>query len=315
MILIKALAVVVGLYAVYAYLLRFDCRILERLSLRGDGSWGVLWPLVSVARALLKPSLSPPGAWQPAYIAAPLCVLSAALLSLMLVPGGLATVVAGSDLLVHFKGLDIGLPIVLGIGWLGLLGTLLGAWSFRLAAIWERGRRLFGLDLGYSLAAAFSLLTVAFLLRSPGLVAIVHVQSQLPLVLYQPLGFAICALALVAGSPRLPYALPDEVDTPLAHWQLGHAGSAFALYQMAEYVQILFSGALLTTVYLAGGAGPWSSGPHWLLLKTLLLSAVLLWLRARWLAGRRRQLQHRGWLMLCALAVFNGLLTALSAGL
>ena len=314
-IAIKAAVVIAGLYITYAYLMRFECQVLGRLSLRGEASWGILWPLVSAARAMRKPNRRVPGAWHYLYVAAPWCALCTALFSLALIPDGLAFAVAGHELTFRFRDLDIGLALVVAAWWLGLLGALLGAWSSRSAYLWVEGQRVFSLGMGYSLAAMLALAGVVLLSRSLSLVAPIHARAgALPLALYQPLGFVVCALALVAGGRRLPYSLPGEGATPLGDWHVQHAGSVPALYHLAEYLQILFSSALLATIYLGSGSGPWSSGPHWLLLKTLLASVVLLWLRAGWLARRRPHLGHRGWLILCALAALNLLLTGLIVG-
>jgi len=308
---LRVLAAIVALYILYAYLSRFERRIIGRLALRGGPKWGLLWPLADVARALLKRTILPPEAWRPLYYAAPLLTLGATLEALAVVPAGPTITVLGGRLASDPAALDLTLLLIVALNWLALLSLLLGAWSARVDYLWEESCRVARAGLGYSLPALLALGGVVMLAGSLGLGEIVRAQcAALPYVVYQPLGLLSFALSALLGSRRLPLRLPGGKDPLLSDFHLQHAGGVLALYHLAEYLHLLLVGALIATVYLAGWCGPWRAGPHWLLLKALAVTVILLWLRNGWLARRAEQLGRRAWRVLMLLAILNTLLTA-----
>jgi NADH-quinone oxidoreductase subunit H len=310
LIILRVLAALVALYVVYAYLLRLERLLIQRLPLHGNPKWGLLWPLVDVARALARRNLFPSGAWRPLYLAAPFLALGATLEALAVVPAGPTITVLGGRLARDPAVLDLFLLMILVLDWLSLLCLLLGAWSARLDYLWEEGCRVARAGLGYSLPALLALGGAVMLSGSPGLAEMVHAQcATLPYVCYQPLGLLTFALSALLGSRRLPLRLPGGENALLGDFHLQHAGSVPAIYHLTEYLHLLLVGTLIATVYLAGWCGPWRDGPHWLVLKALAVTVILLWLRDGWLARRVQQLGERTWRILMSLAVLNLLLT------
>lgn len=308
---LKILTAIAALYVLYAYLLRFERRIIGRLDLRGDPRWGLLWPLVDAARALWKRSILPAEAWRPLYYAAPLLTLGAVLEALAVVPAGPTLTVLGGRLTDGRAVPDITLLFVAALSWVTLLTVLLGAWSACSDYLWEEGCRVARAGLAYSLPALLSLGGVVMLTGSLGLVEIVRAQqgAATPYAFYQPLGLLTFTLSALLGSRRLPLRLPGK-NSLLSDFHLQHAGTVLALYHLAEYLHLFLIATLIAAIYLAGWWGPWRAGPHWLLFKALAVTIALLWLRNGWLARRADQLGHRAWLILMALALLNTLLTA-----
>jgi len=307
---LRVLAVVIIAYVLYAYLLRLERRVVGRMRLRGEAKWGPLWPLVDVARALVKSTAPPPDAWRPLYYAAPLLTLGATLEALAVIPAGPGITTLGGGAVGNTAALDPALLIIVALDWLSLVGPLLSAWSARLDYLREESRRVARIGLGYSLPALVSLGGVVLLAGSLGLREIGRAQcAGLPYVVYQPLGLLTFALSSLLASRRLPLRLPGTKDSLLGDFHLQHAGTVWALYHLAEYLHLFLLGALIATVYLAGWCGPWRAGWHWLVLKALAVTIVLLWLRHGWLARRAQELGRRAWRILMLLAISNALLT------
>jgi NADH-quinone oxidoreductase subunit H len=310
--LLKVLGAIVALWVLYAYLLRFERRVIGRLALRGDPRWGLLWPLADAARALLKRSIPPKEAYRPLYYAAPLLTLGAILEALAVVPAGPTITLLGGRLTDGPMSLDITLLLVVALSWVTLLTVLLGAWSARSDYLWEEGCRVARAGLGYSLPALLALGGAIMLTGSLDLRAIVRAQGvAFPYLLYQPLGLLTFTLSALLGSRRLPLRLPGGGNPLLGDFHLQHAGGVLALYHLVEHLHLLLIATLVATIYLAGWWGPWRAGPHWLLLKVLAVTVALLWLRDGWLARRAEQLGRRAWRILMLLAILNTLLTAI----
>ncbi len=186
--LLQFFAAVVVLYIIYAYLLRFERQVIADLGLRGSEDWGILWPLVDVARALSKgegmltafPSLL--------CLGGPLLTLGASLAALTTVPLG-SLVIGGREVVLGVGDLPLSLCLPFVLGWIALLGSL---WSARCSP-WPYLRReseeMISRALLYSVPSLLSLGGVVVIAGSLSLQEIVVFQGQgLPCVLYQPWG-------------------------------------------------------------------------------------------------------------------------------
>ena len=324
----RLLGLITVLYVGYAYLVRFERRVIGRLSLGGDHRWGPLWPLVDVTRALFKPNIVSDRAHRILYLASPMLTLSATVMAFALVPLGPSGSSHGGELSFGITDLDGSLLIALCLGWFALLGILLAGWASGRAYLWREGCRAVSLAWVYSLPALFALGGAIMLSGSLSLERIAQAQAShsgaqashsgaqgLPYIVYQPLGLLVFALSLLAGGRRLPYRPPDGAGARhaapllLSDFHLQHAGGVLALYHFAEYLHLFLISALTSTVYLAGWRGPWLDGPHWLAVKTLVVAGLLLWVRDSWLARQRQRLGNRLWGILMCLATLNTLLT------
>jgi NADH-quinone oxidoreductase subunit H len=309
--LLQFLVGVVGLYVTYAYLLHFERQIIARLGLHGDERWGILWPLVDVARALTKEGATLGVVPSFLCLGAPLLTLGASMAAMATIPLG-SLVIRGEEIVLGVGDLPLGpwLPFVMD--WIALLGPL---WSARCCP-WPYLRReteeMVSQALLYSVPTLLSLGGVIALSGSFSLQQIVFSQRHsLPYVVYQPLGLCVFALSALLGGRRLPYRLPRGRKPALDDFHIQHAGSVEAIYHLAQYLHLLLVGALISTLYLAGWWAPWGAGPHALVAKTILVTLGLLWLRNRLLPPLCKRWGGGMWRLCTLLALFNTLLTVL----
>ncbi len=307
-LLLQLLGMCAGLLLAYAYLLRFERRTLARLDLRGDPRWGPLWPLADALRALGKRATGALRGWA---LAGPLAGLALALGALALLPSGPDIRVAGFRLWASFTAYDPDLLTVTLLGLAPALGTWLAGALSAQEGLREGATEVAGRALAYAAAGLLTLAGAALVTGAHTLGGIVRWQSDaLPLLVYQPLGLALYALAAALGSRRLP-ATDDAPQPALLDYHLQHAGAGWALLHLVEYLGLLYSSAVIALVYLGGWDG---AGAHLglRLIGVLAVLVALLWLRHTWYRVWRSRFGTRAWVLLLALAAANLLVTALA---
>jgi len=142
---------------------------------------------------------------------------------------------------------------------------------------------------------------------------IVDEQSHFgPLVILQPLGFLLYFIAAIAETNRAPFDLPEAEQELVAGYHTEYSGFRFALYYIAEYVNVLTVSAIAATLFFGGWLAPFGllNGPWWLLIKMAFFAFVFVWLRATLPRLRYDQLMRLGWGLLLPLALLNVLVTA-----
>ena len=132
-------------------------------------------------------------------------------------------------------------------------------------------------------------------------------------ILVQPIGFAIFLTAGIAETNRAPFDFPEAEQELVAGYHTEYSSMSFAMFFLAEYVNMVTVSAVTTDLYLGGWHGPLlpaSLGWIWFLVKVSALLFFYVWIR--WTLPRFRydQLMAFGWKVLLPLAVVNLILTA-----
>src|SRR5438067_1764536 len=88
--------------------------------------------------------------------------------------------------------------------------------------------------------------------------------------------------AAIAETNRAPFDLPEAEQELVAGYHTEYSGFRFALYYIAEYVNVLTVSAIAATLFFGGWLGPFNlvNGPSWLLLKMTVFAFLFVWLRA-----------------------------------
>src|SRR5207253_3569076 len=116
---------------------------------------------------------------------------------------------------------------------------------------------------------------------SIGQIVLAQAQS-VPFVILQPLGFLLYFTAAIAETNRAPFDLPEAEQELVAGYHTEYSGFRFALYSIAEYVNVLTVSAIAATLFFGGYLGPFNlvNGPWWLLLKMTVFAFLFVWIRA-----------------------------------
>jgi NADH-quinone oxidoreductase subunit H len=223
--------------------------------------------------------------------------------------------------------LDIGLLYVLGITSIGVYGIMLAGWSSNNKYSLMGGLRSSAQMISYELALGLSLIGVIMLAGTLDIARIVELQSGWHgtrwLILFQPLGFVIYLIAAIAETNRVPFDLPEAETELVAGFHTEYSAMKFALFFLAEYINMFTVSMLATTLFLGGWNVPFAedifgSGTLMFglvsalgfLAKVIFFLFIYIWLRGTLPRFRFDQLMNFGWRVLLPLALLNIFITA-----
>ncbi len=316
---VKALIILVGLLTGFAYMTYIERRVIARMQNRigpnRAGPFGLLQPLADGLKLLFKEEIIPAQVDRLLYNLAPAISVIVALLAFAVIPVGDKVHLFGRTIPLYLANVNIGILYVLAISSLGVYGIVLGGWASNSKYSLLGGLRSSAQMISYELALGISLIGVLMLAGSLSLVDIVNAQKSVWFIVLQPLGFLIYAIAAVAETNRAPFDLPEAEQELTAGYHTEYSGLRFAMFYMAEYINMITVSAIATTMFLGGWRGPFLSetlGPLWFSLKVLILLVIFVWIRATFPRLRYDRLMRFGWKVLLPLSLANVMITAIA---
>ncbi len=287
------------------------------------GPKGLLQPLADIVKLMFKEELRPKAADSLLFYAAPILSAAAAFAAFSVVPFGADTTLFGLlDRPIHLAAADVnvGLLVIFAITSMGVYGIVLAGWSSNSKYSLLGGLRSSAQMISYELSYGLSFAAVIMLAGSLSLHTIVDAQQGYWLgfipkwfLFVQPIGFFIYLTAGVAETNRAPFDFPEAEQELVAGYHTEYSSMSFALFFLAEYVNMVTVSAVATDLFLGGWHGPFLPewlGWVWFLAKVGALLFFYIWMR--WTLPRYRydQLMEFGWKWLLPGAVLNLLVTA-----
>jgi NADH-quinone oxidoreductase subunit H len=314
-ILIKAMVVVFVLITAFAYVLLWERKLIGRFQARygpnRTGPVGYLQPLADVVKLVFKEDFVPRGANRFLFQIAPMISVFAAVAAVAVIPFGESIEVFGHNVNLFGADLNIGVLYLFALSGLGFYGLILGGWASGNKYSLMGAARTAAQLVSYEVAMGLSVIGVVMTAQSLSLVDIVRAQEDTVwYVLFQPVGFLIFVVAAVAETNRAPFDLPEAESELVAGYHTEYGGLKFAMFFLAEYINMIIISALGATLFLGGYAGPLLPGWLWLAIKVLALLFVFIWLRATLPRLRYDRLMKLGWKVLLPLATLNLVVTA-----
>jgi NADH-quinone oxidoreductase subunit H len=214
---------------------------------------------------------------------------------------------------------DVGLLYVLAITSVGVYGIALAGWSSNNKYSLMGGLRASAQLISYELSLGLALVGVVLLSGTLDLYSIAEQQSgwfgMHWNIIYQPLGFIIYLISAIAETNRIPFDLPEAETELVAGFHTEYSALKFALFFMAEYVNMFTVSMLAATLFLGGWNGPGVAqfpilGVFYFLAKVLFFLFLYIWLRGTLPRFRFDQLMNFGWKFLLPAAILNVVLTA-----
>ena len=318
---------------VVAYTVLAERRILGfiqgRLGPNRVGYGGLLQPFADLLKFILKEDIVPDKSTRFVYFLAPVIATMAALMTMIVYPFGPDTRIPFTSITIPLvvAQFDVGLLYVLGITSIGVYGIMLAGWSSNNKYSLMGGLRSSAQMISYELALGLSLIGVILLAGSLDLAQIVERQSgwygMRALIFFQPLGFIIYMIAAIAETNRVPFDLPEAETELVAGFHTEYSAMKFALFFLAEYINMFTVAMLATTLFLGGwnvpfaerllGSGTFLFGlvsAIGFLLKVITILFLYIWLRGTLPRFRFDQLMNFGWKVLLPLALLNIFITA-----
>jgi NADH-quinone oxidoreductase subunit H len=287
------------------------------------GPRGLLQPLADILKLIMKEELRPKSADTLLFYAAPVLSATAAFAAFAVVPFGADTTFFGlldRPVSLAVADVNVGLLVIFAITSMGVYGIVLAGWASNSKYALLGGLRSSAQMISYELAYGLSFAAVIMLAGSLSLRGIVDQQAGywfgfIPkwYIFIQPLGFFIFLVAGVAETNRAPFDFPEAEQELVAGYHTEYSSMSFALFFLAEYVNMVTVSAVATDLFLGGWHGPFLPawlGWVWFLVKTFALLFFYIWMR--WTLPRYRydQLMEFGWKWLLPAAVINLLVTA-----
>lgn len=339
---VKILLVVFLLLTGVAYMTWLERKVVGRIQNRWGptrvGPFGLLQPLADGIKFILKEDMIPDSVHKSLYILAPALALTMSLISIAIIPFGETITVAGTTTPLQITGvsgtpitdINIGLLIILGVTSIGVYGVALAGWSSNSKYALLGSLRASAQMISYELALGLSLVGVLMLSGSFSLRHIVDTQSGswfgfIPhwYIFPQFIAFFIYLMAAFAETNRIPFDLPEAETELVAGYHTEYSSMKFAMFFMAEYVNMITVGCLATLLFFGGWHGPVFGPPllqsllpvFWFSAKIFVFMFVYIWIRGTLPRFRYDQLMAFGWKFLLPLAIANIVVTSLIVAL
>lgn len=310
---------------IVAYTVLAERRVLAfiqgRLGPNRVGYGGVLQPFADLIKFIFKEEIVPDKSTKFVYLLAPIIAIVAALMTIVVYPFGPAVRIPGTEVSfpLYITRFDVSLLYVLAVTSIGVYGIALAGWSSNSKYSLMGGLRSSAQMISYELSLGLSLVGVILLSGSLDLVSIVEQQTDWYgmrwNVIFQPIGFLVYLISAIAETNRVPFDLPEAETELVAGFHTEYSALKFALFFMAEYVNMFTVSMLAATLFLGGYSGPFIHqlpflGPFYFLGKVLFFLFLYIWLRGTLPRFRFDQLMSFGWKFLLPLAIINFVVTA-----
>jgi NADH-quinone oxidoreductase subunit H len=303
-ILIDIIMVVLPLFLIVAYTTYSERKIIgfmqSRLGPTRVGPFGILQPIADVIKLLTKEVIIPSNASKGLFLTAPIIMLVPSLLVWSVIPLSEYFVIAN---------INAGLLFILALTSLSVYGVILAGWASNSKYAFLGSMRSAAHIIAYEIAMGFALVGVLMAAGSLNLQEIILSQRGgifnwywLPLF---PL-FIIYLIAGVAETNRAPFDVSEGESEIVAGFHVEYSGVAFAMFFLAEYMNLILISILVSIMFFGGWLSPfegtffesyfqWIPGFVWLYIKTLSFIFIFLWLRATLPRYRYDQIMRLGW--------------------
>jgi NADH-quinone oxidoreductase subunit H len=264
------------------------------------GPFGLLQVVADAIKIIAKEDWIPPFADKAVFVLAPLVIAVTTLLAFAVVP--IAPGIGVVDM-------NIGLLFFLAMSSLAVYSVVLGGWASNNKYALLGSFRAAAQMLSYEVFMGLSLMGVVMLAGSFDLRGIVAAQQNLWFFIPQILGLITFAVAGIAETRRLPFDLPEAETELIAGFHTEYSGMKFGLFFVGEYIGIILISAMIVTLFFGGWLGPLLPPVVWFLLKTAVVIALFILLRASLPRPRYDQLMAYGWKVMLPLTLLNLVIT------
>lgn len=303
---VATLVVIVFASVVVLFLVWWERKVSARIQMRVGpmrvGWHGLLQTIADALKLLQKEDITPAKVDRGIYYWAPVVTFVAALAVYVTIPFGKGLVV--SDL-------NIGILYILSVTTFTVIGLLMAGWSSNNKYSLLGGFRSAAQVVSYEVPMALAILGVILFTQSLSMGDIVSQQSKIYewFVFRQPIGFLIYLVAATAECNRTPFDLPEADSELVAGFVTEYSGMKFAMFFLAEFLNMFSVSAIATTLFFGGWNGPFLPSWMWFMIKSLIGVFVLMWFRWTYPRLRVDQLMGFAWKFLLPLAFLNLLVT------
>jgi NADH-quinone oxidoreductase subunit H len=280
------------------------------------GPFGLLIIVADSVRFLSKELIIPEGIDRPAWDIPPILVPFSAILGFAVIPMGNGIQLADPE---------IGLVFVFAVASLASLGLVMASYASNNKYSLFGALRAVAQNLAYEIPLVITAASVVLFTGSLQMSTIVTMQTE-PLftiagltvpawyAFVNPFAFVLFMVANLAEVGRNPFDIPEAPTEIVAGYMTEYSGVYFVLLYLGEFLHIFLGGAIITTVFLGGPAGPVLPGFVWFMIKIWAVFLFTQWMRVSIPRVRIDQLIEIGWKGMLVLSFANLVLTAVIVG-
>jgi NADH-quinone oxidoreductase subunit H len=292
------------------------------------GPNGILQTLADGMKAFFKESITPDKAQFGVYIAAPIVAMTAALLMFLVIPIGAPVEINGTFYSLQVVDLNVAVLYVLAVSSVAVYAITLAGWSSGSKYPMLGSVRASAQMISYEAAMGLALVPVVMFTGKMSMSGIVEAQQGSVLgflgawnIILIP-SFVVFLISGFAETNRAPFDLVEAEQEIVGGFHTEYSGMRFALFFLAEYINVFTISALTVTLFLGGWGGP-VFGPwilqsilpvFWFLAKTWMLVLFFIWVRASLPRMRYDQLMGFGWKRMIPVSLAWIILVALALG-
>lgn len=320
-VLLKAVLVFVILVLLTLFNIWFERRVVARMQHRiGPNVWGPFGLLQSLAdgvKLAFKEDILVRSADKVVYTLAPIIASIPAFMAWAVIPFGPEVTIPFTDTQTALQLTDMPVAVlyILAVTSIGVYGIVLAGWSSGSTYSLLGGMRSSAQMISYEVAMGLALVSVFMYAGSMSTSEIIAAQESM--WFFVPLfpSFVIYMIAMVGETNRAPFDLPEAEGELVGGFHTEYSSLKFALFFLAEYINMATVSALATTVFLGGWRAPfgiahvWAGANEgywpviWFLGKTLFFIFIFIWLRGTLPRLRYDQFMHFGWKVLIPVAL------------
>lgn len=314
---IKIIIVVFGLILIVAFLVFFERKVIgymhARIGPNRVGPKGWFQAFADVIKLLLKEIIIPTSADRFLFLTAPLLSLIPAMAAWAVIPLNETFIIAD---------IDAGLLYLLALTSFSVYGVILAGWASNSKYAFLGAMRSAAMMVAYEIAMGFALVGVLMAGGSLNLGQIVEAQNGgilnwfwIPLF---PL-FIVYFISGIAETNRHPFDVAEGESEIVAGFNVEYSGSAFAIFFLAEYANMVLISTLTSIMFLGGWESIFAGSSFlngtafevlskpsifWLAVKVSLFLFIFFWLRASFPRYRYDQIMKLGWKVLVPITIF-----------
>jgi NADH-quinone oxidoreductase subunit H len=318
LVIIKAVMIFVLLVLLTLFNIWFERRVVARMQHRPGpnvhGPFGLLQSLADGVKLALKEDIIPKAADKVVYLLAPVIAVIPAFLAFSVIPFGPVVTMFGQETPLQLTDMPVAVLFILAIASIGIYGIVLGGWSSGSTYSLLGGLRSSAQMISYEVAMGLALVAVFLYAGSMSTSQIVEAQSRLWFGIILIPSFVIYMIAMVGETNRAPFDLPEAEGELVGGFHTEYSSLKFALFFLAEYINMATVSALATTLFLGGWRAPWPlsvwDGANqgywpvlWFLGKVMCFVFVFIWLRGSLPRLRYDQFMKFGWKRLIPIAL------------
>ena len=315
LVLIKTLAIFVFLVVMTLFMIWFERRVVARMQHRPGpnrvGPAGLLQSLADGLKLAFKEDIRPVLADKWVFFIAPVLSAVPAFLAFAVMPFGGEVTMFGHDTALQLADLPVGVLVVLACSSVGVYGIVLSGWSSGSPYPLLGGLRSAAQVISYEIAMGLSIVAVVLLSHSLSTAEIVNSQQGLWYAITLLPSFVIYLISMVGETNRAPFDLPEAESELVGGFHTEYSSLKFALFFLAEYINMVTVSAFATTLFLGGWHAPWFLegiaggylntgwwGMLWFVGKMMVLLFCFVWVRGTLPRMRYDQFMRLGWKVL-----------------